>query len=236
MNDHIPKPVDRRQLLAALCQWIKPGQHERPVQLRQAQPSCSMQFLHHLHGINSRAALERIGGNQRIYCSILRKFASEHTNAAEEIRSLLAQDERRSAERLAHTLKGMAGAIGAEDLQETARLLEDGIRRHAALAPLLGAVEEQLRQTAAAIQHHLPPLENEAPEAAPIQVKETLLLLQKQLGNYEAGAVDTLTELLGLNLPPELRQRLLALQQPIEQFDAEGALTLLEDFPELKEK
>ncbi len=234
MNDHIPKPVDRRQLLTALCQWIKPGQRERPVQLRQAQQSCA---IVQLPGINSQVALERLGGNQRIYCSILQNFVNEHRDAVQEIRSLLEQDERHSAERLAHTLKGMAGAIGAEDLQEAARLLEDGIHRHKALEPLLSAAEEQLRQTAAVLQHHhLPPLEERVPAAADSrQIKDLLLQLQERLANYEAGAVDTLAELLNLNLPPELRQRLTALKQPVEQFDAEGALTLLNEFAELRE-
>ena len=157
----------------------------------------------------------------------MQNFVSEHTGAVEEIRSLLEQDQRTSAERLAHTLKGMAGAIGAEDLQEAARLLEDGIRKHKALEPLLSAAEEQLRQTAAVLQHHLPPEEAEPAPAGSGQIKEKLLRLEEQLGRYEAGAVDTLTELLNLNLPPELRQQVLALKQPIEQFDAEGALGLL---------
>ncbi|CAK8714837.1 histidine kinase [Candidatus Electronema halotolerans] len=231
MNDHIPKPVDRRQLLTALCQWIKPGQRERPVRQEQQHSCPAAGIIHELSlrpGINSQAALERLGGNQRIYASILQNFVSEHTGAVEDIRSLLEQDERPSAERLAHTLKGMAGAIGAEDLQTAARLLEDGIRRHKALEPLLSAAEEQLRQTAAALQHHLPPPEEAAPAPADSgQIKEKLLRLEEQLGKYEAGAVDTLAELLNLNLPPELRQQVLALKQPIEQFDAEGALGLL---------
>jgi PAS domain S-box-containing protein len=230
MNDHIPKPVDRRRLLTALCQWIKPGQRERPVQEKQKQSCAEVTHEFHPSGINSRAALERLGGSQRIYASILQNFVSEHSGAAQEIRRLLEQDDRPGAERLAHTLKGMAGAIGAEDLQEAARLLEDGIRSHKALEPLLSTAEEQLRQVVSALQQHLLPPPEEAAQAADSgQIKEKLIRLQEQLGNYEAGAVETLTELLNLNLPPELRQRLLALKQPVEQFDAEGALKLLKE-------
>ncbi len=239
MNDHIPKPVDRKQLLTALCHWIKPAVRSKPAKPLQERSSPTQLFpLDHLPGINSRIALGRLGGNQKVYCSILRKFATEHSAAVQEIRHLLKEDERHPAERMAHTLKGIAGAIGAEDLQEAARLLEDGIRKHTVLDPLLSAAEEQLTQIIAMLKHQLPPVTEvqtggDGIEVNRKQIQEKLLQLKERLSNYDAGSGDTLAELLDMNLPVELRQRLILLKQPIEQFDAEAALVLLTEFPEL---
>jgi PAS domain S-box-containing protein len=233
MNDHIPKPVDRKQLLAALCRWIKPGLRDRPQppQHERHRPTT----LPILCGINSQSALERLGGNQRVYLSILRSFAREQATAAQDIRRLLDAGSQKDAERLAHTLKGLAGAIGAEALQEAARLLEDGIRHRQPVEALLDTAEKRLEQIIAALGS-LPPPEEAIQTTAQVdgrRIQETLRCLKKRLLSYDAGAGETLAELLNMGLAPELRQRLAALQRPVEQFDAEGALAILASCPEI---
>jgi len=230
MNDHIPKPVDRRQLLAALCRWIKPGLRDKPEQLQKER---SAGKLPQLCGINSRVALERLGGNQLVYLNILHRFAKEHPTIVQDIRRLIAQHEQEQAERLAHTLKGLAGAIGAESLQEAAKLLEDGIRHRQPLELLLDAAELRLEQVITALQN-LPP-EEQIEETATVseeQIKATLLLLEERLRNYDAGASETLAALLNMTLQPELHHRLTALKSPVERFDADAALAMLAAFPE----
>ncbi|WP_417910718.1 CBS domain-containing protein [Candidatus Electronema sp. PJ] len=225
MNDHIPKPVDRKQLLAALCRWIKPAVRDKP-QKRQERHIAGK--LPQLCGINSRVALERLGGNQRVYLSILHSFAREYPGAVREIRRQLAENERNSAERLAHTLKGMAGAIGAETLQETAKVLEDNIRHNQPLDSLLEAAEFQLEQVIVALQS-LPPVDDKTTPINHQQINTALHLLEEQLRSYDASAAETLAGLLHM-AQPDLRQQLATLQGPVERFDFEAALAV---FPEL---
>ncbi|MGX9727681.1 MAG: CBS domain-containing protein [Candidatus Electronema sp. VV] len=233
MNDHIPKPVDRRQLLAALCRWIKPGQRQIiPRRPREAAPAVR---LPHLDGINSRAALERLGGNQRVYLNVLRSFAKDQRETARDVRRLLASGERKEAERLAHSLKGMAGAVGAEVLQETARQLEAAIREGLPPEPLLGKAEKQLDKVVMLLLRNLPPPEEQAEKpaakASPTQIQDALRLLERRLRDYDAGSAETLHELLRMTRhQPELRQRLAALQGPVEQFDFEAALAVFPEF------
>jgi PAS domain S-box-containing protein len=231
MNDHIPKPVDRRQLLAALCRWIKPGGRDKPGQPQKEHPPGE---LPQLSGINSRVALARLGGNQLVYLNILHRFAKEHPTIVQDIRHLISQHEQGQAERLAHTLKGLAGAIGAEPLQEAAGLLEDALHHlQQPLEPLLAAADLHLEQLLAALQT-LPP-EEQLTDTAPVsaeQVQATLLLLAERLRNYDAGASETLAALLNMRLEPDLHQRLLILKSPVERFDAEAALAMLTAFPE----
>jgi PAS domain S-box-containing protein len=229
MNDHIPKPVDRRQLLAALCRWIKPGRRQLPPRrTREESPAVR---LPRLCGINSRAALERLGGSQRVYLNVLRSFAKEQAETARDIRRLLAAGAKNDAERLAHSLKGLAGAVGAEVLQETARLLEEAVRNGLPPEELLGKAEKQLDQVVMMLLRNLPPPEEQADKkASNADMLDRLRRLEEQLRGYDAGAPDTLAALLAMNLEPDLRQRLAALQGHVAQFDFEAALAVFPEF------
>ena len=86
---------------------------------------------------------------------------------ATDIRTALSEGRAADAERGAHTLKGVAGSIGARELQREAGALEAALRRgdHGALvAPVLGRTADILQRLLAAIAASLPP---ETPVARP---------------------------------------------------------------------
>ena len=56
------------------------------------------------------------------------KFQSGHSNSAKEINKNLKSGKPKEAERSTHTIKGLAGTLGAEQLQKTADALEKGIK------------------------------------------------------------------------------------------------------------
>ena len=70
-----------------------------------------------------------MGGNASLYLSLLDKFRVNQRNFAASFREALAASDRGTAERLAHTLRGIAGTLGAQTLQESARLLENCIKK-----------------------------------------------------------------------------------------------------------
>jgi len=72
--------------------------------------------------------LSRVGGNRKLYVKILRQFAEQQGPAADQIADTLATGDHSFAERLAHTLKGVAGNIGAAAVQSAAAALERAIR------------------------------------------------------------------------------------------------------------
>ncbi len=67
----------------------------------------------------------------------------------ERLRQALADSQRESARREAHTLKGLAGSLGATPLQEASRALENALRDEGSdptdLAARLAALEAELR-------------------------------------------------------------------------------------------
>jgi HPt (histidine-containing phosphotransfer) domain-containing protein len=73
--------------------------------------------------------LRRVAGNQALYGKLLLDFHRDYATSAESIRAAIAGDRLSDAERQVHTLKGVAGNIGAMDLHRTAQELEAVLRR-----------------------------------------------------------------------------------------------------------
>jgi ABC-type amino acid transport substrate-binding protein/DNA-binding response OmpR family regulator len=120
MNEHIPKPIDPVQLFTVLSRWLKSAD-QAPRRVAVADDEV---LSEELPGIDLRWGLERIGGNKRLFFKLLREFAANHRDAIETIEQRLADGNREDARRELHTLKGVAGNIGARILQQEAGNLE----------------------------------------------------------------------------------------------------------------
>jgi PAS domain S-box-containing protein len=121
MNDHITKPVDPDTLFQALIHCIGRDQPPTIHPAAFAQPSSEALQI---PGIDTKAGLRRVLGNQKLYLSLLSRFCQGQCDAAARIRIALAEEDYAVADRIAHTLKGVAGNIGALSVQAAARKLE----------------------------------------------------------------------------------------------------------------
>lgn len=81
-----------------------------------------------IDGLETVDSLIRLGGNRGLYLSLLRKFLKLE-KAPDQIAQALANGDRQSAERLAHSVKGAAAAVGAERVRQEALQLEQTLRR-----------------------------------------------------------------------------------------------------------
>jgi two-component system sensor histidine kinase/response regulator len=118
--------------------------------------------------------LIRVAGNRKLYLKLLRQFVEQQGPVVGQISAALAQSDLALAERLAHTVKGVAGALGAKGIQAAAGTLEKLIRSRAA-APEVEAAKQQF---AAALEPLLAQLQASflsgpapgipAPAAAPV--------------------------------------------------------------------
>ena len=127
MNDHISKPIDPVGLLETV------GRYYRATDTG---PVVSSETT-----LDTKAGLSRVAGNEALYQKLLRQFAEQQATAGEQIRDALQRNETTLAERLAHTLKGVAGNIGATQVQSTAGALEKAIRDGAPADHLQSAIE-----------------------------------------------------------------------------------------------
>ncbi len=156
MNDHLGKPVDPSRLHEMLLRWLP-----RPVSLADRstddQPSwldSTWAALPRIVGLNAEAGRQATGGDRLFYLRLLRMFVANHADDGARIRQQLADGEAAEAQRIAHTLKGMAATIGAEALCEQARALDLALRKQAPAhtrEAAIAAVEGCLVPLAAAI-------------------------------------------------------------------------------------
>ncbi|MBF0187662.1 MAG: PAS domain S-box protein, partial [Magnetococcales bacterium] len=133
MQDHLAKPIDPPELYAALSRWITPrqGLGLTPEQMLQtaeqkASPLTEKEPLPlpELDELDTTTGVARMGGNRKLYLDLLRRFITDQDSTAESIQEALSRDDTETAERLAHTTKGVAGSLGAHALQQQAQQLE----------------------------------------------------------------------------------------------------------------
>lgn len=132
MNDHIGKPIDPDHLVATLAKWVHPARSAESSTRHEPAPriasASAAEQLPDLPGVKVSASVRRIGGNVALYYSLLEKFRINEKQVVSQIREALTANDPKTAERLAHTLKGIAGTLGAESLQSRAEQLENNIK------------------------------------------------------------------------------------------------------------
>ncbi|MBF0449142.1 MAG: response regulator [Candidatus Magnetomorum sp.] len=117
MNDHISKPIDPEELFSKLVKWIQPGDREIPTECLTETGSIADECpLPDMPGILIQKGIARVSGNQNLYRNILIKFHTNNLNMDEQIKTALESGNVEQAKHLIHTIKGLSGTIGAQEL------------------------------------------------------------------------------------------------------------------------
>jgi two-component system, sensor histidine kinase and response regulator len=157
MNDHVGKPIDPDELFRKLLQWIRPRQTGEMKEVagapaeetakKENMPIDEEDKLPVIPGLDSNLGLKRVMGKKKLYFSLLRKYIDDQGQTSAQIRQSLDAGDCATAERLAHTAKGVSGNIGATEVQEKAASVEAAIRTKESpeiLEPKLLVFEEAL--------------------------------------------------------------------------------------------
>lgn len=102
-----------------------------------------------LPGLDIKAGLSTLGGNEKLYKKLLGLFVEDYTQATQIIEKAWDSDDLEEAERQAHTIKGLAGNIGAKELQVSAKQIEFAIKNKIFQEKrnLLNQFDQALKQT-----------------------------------------------------------------------------------------
>ncbi|WKY46203.1 response regulator [Eubacteriaceae bacterium ES2] len=146
MNGYLSKPIDPVQLFETLLKWIKPEENSRPVSVKPEETDVQ---LIKIEGLDMETGINRIMGKKKSYIKLLKKFADGQKKTGSEIESAIDQGDFTKAARLIHSLKGVAGNIGATRVAKKAESLETAIREQpgkATLKPLIEELSKELDQ------------------------------------------------------------------------------------------
>jgi CheY-like chemotaxis protein len=120
MNGHIAKPVDPEELYNTINEQLKTA---AVTLTKTAQPSWTPPDQNP-PGIDLQRGIKQVGGNPEFYLKLLGKFVTNHSDCVNQLHEMLDNTEFDDARRSVHTIKGVAGNIGAYDLQKKAAELE----------------------------------------------------------------------------------------------------------------
>ena len=238
MNDFVPKPIEPDELFRALLAWVKPrGRHDdasaAATAASLASPAAGAAALPtDIAGLDMATGLRRVRGKADRYLSLLRSFASAYGDADLVLDRAFQADDRATAERLVHTVRGLAGQIGAGALQQFAQALEQGMRDRVDAteeAAMRETFSTGLRAQVAAIESALQtpsPTSLSATMADKALAARVLQQLRQLLASDDAKAERLLLKhdaLISAIMPDHHRELRLA----VREFDFERALLVL---------
>jgi two-component system sensor histidine kinase/response regulator len=245
MWDHVGKPIDPDELFNKLLKWVKPrGAVEvqetvfTPLKetAREAARPLEQDDLPDIPGLDTALGLKRVMGKKAFYLDMLRKYIDNQSEAPLQIRQSLDAGDYATAERLAHTAKGVSGNIGATRLQELAAAVEKAIKDGESpdvIEGLRGSFADAHALLITGLQKALPtPTSTGKTDGgtAPVDREQGVAAckaLAELLGNDDSEALDLLEErrellsgILGAN---EFR----SIEKALKDYDFEKALILL---------
>lgn len=259
MNDFLTKPVEPELLLQTALRWTQHVTPERadietattlaaqPIDDDDEPQSPAVAAILALENSLDKAILNvtlgigRTNNKTSLYTKIMRKFMRTEHDFVTRTQAALAASDTHTAERMAHTLKGVAATLGATQLQRSAHQLEDCLRNSANGSEH----QEALQHTAQELElilHVLQPIDTLL-SADSLSANPSLALTQEQ----HAQAQELVNELRALLRDDDARAVKLwethaallrhycsnpnDVESAINAFEYESALNMIADHP-----
>ncbi|NGZ07384.1 MAG: response regulator [Magnetococcales bacterium] len=241
LNDHLTKPIDKQQLYGALLHWIPPREGIGPSAPMRPALACASQPAvqapappQQVAGIDLPSAMERLNGNWLLLQQLLNEFRTHYADAAQQLERILSAQEPGALPeglRLIHSIKGMAGNMGAMEIHLAARDLEAVMKNgqrdqwSAALSRFSGAMQKLLDGMAAQVNN---PTYKTPTVATPVDLEQLKPLLRALALAVRANDFQALEAWQAIPaLPGEAGEALARIGSALDQFDFNQALTSL---------
>lgn len=238
MNAHITKPLDPARLVRTLEELLRgvsgaPDAHAVEAPRREVPASDEASSV-----LDVERGLRLVGGNAALQMELFTRFVDHHAADAERFEAALGTGDTRTAARIVHTVRGVAGNLGAMALADAAgrperRLAEAPLPALDAVADLRATLQDTVARMRACIasddatgpeRRASPPRDDAAHAEAMRSVHDLLAMLRAADGRSAARAraiQDDLVHVVGA----EAADGIVALTRNFALAEAARALT-----------
>jgi signal transduction histidine kinase/CheY-like chemotaxis protein len=180
MVDFVAKPIEPTLLFEALMRWIpKDVLRDRIQNKGTTDPQAAQDdrapshpvLPSHLDGLDIASGLRRAMGRSGRYLALVQDFVNQQTGTLRRISHELEIGNTGAAERMIHTLRGLAGTIGADAVQTAALQLETLLRHQPTDLEQVGKGLRELQQRQDGLLATLHGLLEAYPVAAPVMAE-----------------------------------------------------------------
>ncbi|MDD2863799.1 MAG: ATP-binding protein [Methylococcales bacterium] len=230
MNDHLTKPIEIDKLVSILNRWLAGDYELKPIEKK---------LVHwdllptDLPPFDLAKALKFTGDDPKLLHQLLLSFVPRYQNAIAELTQWISEKDFFHAEHLAHSLKGVAGTLAAQELRAAADALEFALHceQYENIETLLAELARTLTIALNAITLLPPiPLENLVMENELDDIEFSKLLAQFNIAlrSNHFNATELFEQIKGHLMHKGLREETQQLTEWLDQLDFQSALPVLD--------
>ncbi|PUU89420.1 response regulator [Halanaerobium sp.] len=198
MDDYISKPLDLDQFFAKIKKWLPVKINLRNETSSSLNDKLRQQF-DGLNALNLNSALDKVYNNYQLYQQLLIDFYNDYHKFDQLIANLVENDKFEQLAEELHSLKGVAGNIGAADLYQITQELNSAIKNGRNFDDLLNKFYQKLavliKQISSSnlMAQQIESDESQSSELSIKKLEEYILKLKSALQNYEAVRAKKIT-------------------------------------------
>ena len=190
MQAHINKPVDPVKLFKELSQYL--DLNIPKASLGVAKQTTLTSWPDKVPGLNIRQGIKQVGGNEALYQKLLKDFLDKHGDLSNNVLKHLQGGDLKQAAREVHTIKGVAGNIGAKALHNIATKIDAQLKLQSPVSnELLNTLSEACDQLCSSLKMLV--YRNEAiskePQANDVDFELTIEVLLQALRENNAKSL-----------------------------------------------
>ncbi len=233
-QDYLTKPIDSKQLEKLLIDYLPPEKISAADENSEVEEEIQLpDFLARIDDLNAREGVEHCGGMDS-YMDALKVFANSILDASAEIENYFNEGDWKNYTTKVHALKSSARVIGANELSDRARRLED--------AGNANRIEEIQNDTAALLKLYrsyfekLSPLieTEETNSNKPLidedSLAEAIEAMKDAAANFDIDSLEFILESLeDYQLPENEFERYKKIKSAVEKLDWESITSILNE-------
>ncbi|GAD80782.1 response regulator [Vibrio ezurae] len=238
MDDYISKPIDVAEMFKVLTRWFA---KEKQITTESATKRRTGETIEQRLTLSQSVGLAYCNGNKDLYHRILLRFTQGQGDFLNQFNNAWSELDWECSTRLAHTLKANAANIGAQQLQWLASELEASAEQKADSERIMSQLDEITLELANVIDEIAPLLAEQTPDPCSVIIDHTtseglantadftqgVEQLDKLLLAFNSEAKTQCKDLLEMNLPADVRQVLVEVDNALNGYDFISASELI---------